>query len=265
MDVSRPSRLAAAGLFLAMVSPFGFAQGRRASYDPASQPHSSKREDGFVDFTVKRINPLNRDYGQCLDEGRKVLLGETIKNGYYWSNVTALGFLGCLFIIIVYQHGVQTRRAATAAEALGQYERALSRANVQVEEATKRNHGLTEDMTALKELALHSQSPPTEAANQSTVRQARSRVASTQASTTAELKNGAAKLEMDHKATAAAVAAPSQIGLFKPEVDLVTKVNALQQQLSRSEEREKLLRRQLNEAGRKLQAEQERNRSLKGE
>jgi hypothetical protein len=53
--------------------------------------------------------------------------------------------------------------------------------------------------------------------------------------------------------------------LFKPEVDLITKVNSLQQQLGRSKQLESELRRQLNEAGRKLQAEQEKNRTLKGE
>jgi len=39
----------------------------------------------------------------------------------------------------------------------------------------------------------------------------------------------------------------------------------LEQQLGRSHELEKHLRHQLNETGRRLQAEQERNRSLKGE
>jgi hypothetical protein len=53
--------------------------------------------------------------------------------------------------------------------------------------------------------------------------------------------------------------------LFKPEVELVTRVNSLEQQLGRSHETEKHLRRQLNEAGRKLQAEQERNRSSRVE
>ena len=42
------------------------------------------------------------------------------------------------------------------------------------------------------------------------------------------------------------------------------KVNALEQQLTRAEEQQKELRRQLNESGRKLQAEQEKNRALKG-
>jgi len=56
----------------------------------------------------------------------------------------------------------------------------------------------------------------------------------------------------------------NQIGLFKPDVDLIMKVNALEQQLRRSQDEAKLLRRQLNDSDRRLQDEQQRNRSLKG-
>jgi len=111
-------------------------------------------------FTLKRINPADKDYGQCLDEGRKILLEETMRNGYFWSNLVALGLLVCLFVIIVYQRRVRACREWTAAEMLAQYEHALSRANAQVEEATNRNRGLMEALTTLRESALRSQAPP---------------------------------------------------------------------------------------------------------
>jgi hypothetical protein len=56
----------------------------------------------------------------------------------------------------------------------------------------------------------------------------------------------------------------NQIALFKPDVDLIMKVNSLEQQLGRSQDEAKLLRRQLNESDRRCQEEQQRNRSLKG-
>jgi len=55
------------------------------------------------------------------------------------------------------------------------------------------------------------------------------------------------------------------MGLFKPDVDLVMKVNSLEQQLGRSRDEAKLLRRQVNEAVQRAQAEQEKNRALKGQ
>ena len=265
MDVSRPSRIVVAGLFLAMLPSLCFAQARRSGYDPAAQAQSPWQKDGFVDFALKRINPADKDYGQCLDDGRKMLLEETIRNGYFWSNLVALGLLACLFIIIVYQHRVQTCREWTAAEMLAQHEHALARANAQVEEATSKNRGLTEALTALRESALRSQAPPGEAQDRPALQTVSSRVSSIPASQVATPKNGNAATAPSRSARAATATPPAnQIGLFKPEVDLVMKVNSLEQQLGRSQDEAKLLRRQLNESDRRLQEEQQRNRSLKG-
>ena len=269
MDVSRPSRIVVAGLFLAMLPSLCFAQARPSGYDPAAQAQSPRQKDGFVDFALKRINPADKDYGQCLDEGRKLLIEETMRNGYFWSNLVALGLLACLFVIIVYQHRVQTCREWTAAEMLAQHEHALSRANAQVEEATSRNRGLMEALTALRESALRSQSPPGEAQDRPAPQTVRSRTSSIPASQVATPKNGNATsapeplCERSDRNTPANQPA-NQIGLFKPEVELVMKVNSLEQQLGRSQDEAKLLRRQLNESDRRLQEEQQRNRSLKG-
>jgi hypothetical protein len=269
MDVSRPSRIVVAGLFLAMLPFVCFAQAHRSGYDPAVQPQSSKPNDSFVDFALKRINPADKDYGQCLDEGRKLLVEETMRNGYFWSNLVALGLLACLFVIIVYQHRLQTCRVWTTAEMLAQHEHALARANAQVEEATNRNRGLMEALTALRESALRSQAPPGEVQDPPAPQTVRSRTSSIPASQVATPKNGNATSAGDRSVSAAtgtrsANQPANQIGLFKPEVDLVMKVNSLEQQLGRSQDEAKLLRRQLNESDRRLQEEQQRNRSLKG-
>jgi hypothetical protein len=264
MDVSRPSRIVVAGLFLAMLPSLCFAQARRSGFDPAAQAQAPRPKDGFVDFALRRINPADKDYGQCLDEGRKILLEQTMRNGYFWSNLVALGLLACLFVIIVYQHRVQTCRQWTAAEMLAQYEHSLSRANAQVEEATSRNRGLMEALTTLRESALRSQAPA-EAQDRPALQTASNRTSSIPASQVATPKNGNAATAPSRSARAATAAPPAnQIGLFKPEVDLVMKVNSLEQQLGRSQDEAKLLRRQLNESDRRLQEEQQRNRSLKG-
>jgi len=265
MDVSRTSRVIVAGLFLAMLPFLCFAQVHRSGYDPAAQAQSPRQKDGFVDFALKRINPADKDYGQCLDEARKLLLEETMRNAYFWSNLVALGLLACLFVIIVYQHRVQTCREWTAAEMLAQHEHALARANAQVEEATSRNRGLMEALTALRESALRSQVPPGEVQDRPALQTVSSRASSIPASQVAAPKNGNAATAPSRSARAATATPPAnQIGLFKPEVDLVMKVNSLEQQLGRSQDEAKLLRRQLNESDRRLQEEQQRNRSLKG-
>ena len=265
MDVNRTSRVAIAGLCLAMLPLLCFAQERRPTYDPTGHAQSSKPKDGFVDFALKSINPADKDYGQCLDEGRKMLLEETVRNGYFWSNLVALGLLACLFVIIVYQHRVQTSREWSAAETLAQYECSLSRANAQVEEAANRNRGLMEALSALRESALRPQSSTVEAQDRPAVETVGNGASSIPASQVASTKSSSVTSAPSRSARAATAAPPAnQIGLFKPDVDLIMKVNSLEQQLCRSQDEAKLLRRQLNESDRRLQEEQQRNRSLKG-
>jgi hypothetical protein len=254
-----------AGLFLAMLPWLCFAQARRSGYDPSSQPQSSRQKTGFVDFALKSINPADKDYGQCFDEGRKILLEETVKKGYFWSNLVALGLLAFLFVIILYLHKVQTRRDWAAAEILGQHQHALSRANAEVEQATSKNRGLMEALTTLRESALRPQAPPGEAQEHPVPQSVRSRTSGIPASQVASTKSSNATSATDRSPSAADATRPTnQIGLFKPDVDLIMKVNSLEQQLGRSQDEAKLLRRQLSESDRRLQEEQQRNRSLKG-
>jgi hypothetical protein len=265
MDVNRTFRIAVACLFLAMLPPVCFAQGRHPAGDSAGQPPSSKPKDGFVDFALKSINASDKDYGQCLDESRKILVDESVRNGYFWSNLIALGLLACLFIIIVYQHRVLAVRKWTAAEVLTQYENSLSRANAQVEEATSRNRGLMESLTALRESTLRSQASRAETQELPAAKTVGSRTSGLPASQVASTKSNDIKSALGRSTRAATpTSAADQIGLFKPDVDLVMKVNSLEQQLGRSQDEAKLLRRQLDESDRRLQEEQQRNRSLKG-
>jgi hypothetical protein len=218
-----------------------------------------------VDYTLGRINPSDKDFGECVDQGRKLVLQESIQNGYFWSNVVTLSLLGCLFIIVVYQHRQRVRREWTIAEILQQYEHALLRANTQVDEATKRNSELSEELTSARENTSRSPIVLTERRESPTPR-----VTSKPTADTPPVEATAAKSTVvstgdtapNGRRNGSKVA--NQMGLFKPEVDLILKVNSLEQQLGRSQEQEKQLRRQLSQADLRLQAEQQKNRTLKG-
>ena len=124
--MKRSCRIAAAALLIATLLPVLAAQSGHFSHDHAPDQRSSRPQDGFLDFTLKRINPSDANYGQCFGEGRTMLLEETVRNGYFWSNVLALGLLGCLFIIIVYQHRIQAKREWTIADMVRQLEQSLA-------------------------------------------------------------------------------------------------------------------------------------------
>ena len=264
MDVKTTIRVIIVPLIVLALAPSSWPQAARSRYDPAANERRPKPRAGFVDFTLKRINPSDKDYGQIISAGRNLLLAETIENGYFWSNVVSLGLLGCLFILVVYQQKHLNRAEWKSAEIVAQYEYALKRANVQVADATKRNSEIIEVLVGLKESTVCAQPARTNNNEAPVARQSRARPADTPASTAESPKNGTNKAVKATATTTAGADAAAQIGLFKPDVDLITRVNSLEQLLARSKGRENELVRQLNEAGRKLQAEQDKNRSLKG-
>ena len=264
MDVKTTIRVIIVPLLVLALAPSSWPQAAKSSYDPAANERRSKPRAGFVDFTLKRINPSDKDYGQMISAGRNLLLAETIENGYFWSNVVSLGLLGCLFILVVYQQKHLNRVEWKSAEIVAQYEYALKRANVQVADATKRNSEIIEVLVGLKESNVCAQPARTNNNEAPVARPSRPRPADPPASTAESPKNGTNKAVKATATTTAGADAAAQIGLFKPDVDLITRVNSLEQLLARSKGRENELVRQLNEAGRKLQAEQDKNRSLKG-
>lgn len=266
MGVRRRVRSVAVSLLLVVLTSFARAQAPRSKFDPAAKGRPRTPSQSFIDFTLKRINPSDKNYGECIDENRRVVLEETIENGYFWSNVVALGLLGCLFVVILYQHTVQRNRRRTAAEMLAQHDRAVARANALVEDATKKNVSLVEALAALRESALRSRELPADVPDHSRRPAPRSRAASAPPLPSTPAKEISAKPAVARAvSTATATDTANQIRLFRPDTDLVMKVNALEQQLGRSRDETKLLRRQLNEAEQRVQAEQQKNRTLKGD
>src|SRR5205807_5932614 len=145
MTVRRTKTIVVACLLLTLAPQVLYSQTRQAnSGEPASGQPKKQQRDGFVDYTLKRINPTDKNYGECIDDGRRLLLNDTIESKYFWSNVLTLGLLLALFLVILFQWGLLNRRALIYAGALRQYQSALARAEAHGEEATRRNHTFME-------------------------------------------------------------------------------------------------------------------------
>jgi hypothetical protein len=174
--------------------------------------------------------------------------------------------LGCLFILVVYQQKHLNRAEWKSAEILAQYEHALARSHGQVEDANKRNQGFMQSLSELKESALRAPGLPTDApdVNGSPTRP---RTSTGLKKTTAPPTNGNAKavVATEPANEPAKAVTSAQIALFNRDGDLVMKLNSQEQQITAMREQMNLLRRQLTESERKVRAEQEKNRSLKGE
>jgi hypothetical protein len=237
-----------------------------AKYDPARPPQPLHSRRGFLDFTLGQINQSDQDYGQAVAIERNRLSRETINNGYFWSNLVALALLGLLFFVVSYQQRRTNRAAWDSAEVVARYEHALQRANAQIADASRRNHDLIHCLTKLRETVVLPESDHDEPSDATLSRETRKRQAEIVSFVPDTPRSKPAKPTKNSATGSADVpAAPgTQIGLFKSEVDFIVKINSLEQQLAQHRDVEKELHRQLNEAERKVQAEQGKNRTLKG-
>jgi hypothetical protein len=214
------------------------AQSDSNKHDRAARPLSVKRNESFFDYTLKRINPADIDYGSRWGQWRKAVVEETAKNRYFWSNVTAVGLLGYLFLIIVCQRNTQTRREWATAELLTQYSHALIRANAQILDLTSKNHDLANAATNAREQAIHPLLPPNESpAMGELARPPKFQITPSKTAASTDSARTPSRVQPTE--------AGKQIALFTPEVDLMMTVNSLKQQLAHSEERNTLLQRRM--------------------
>jgi hypothetical protein len=263
MEVSRAFRIAVAALSIAALSVLSSAQPGQNRYDPAARKAASRPGDSFLDFTLKRLNPAGQDYGKCLDEGRALLLDESLRNGYFWSNLVALSLLGCLLLLIIYQHRLETRRDWTAAQVVAEYEQALARSNAQVDQVTKSNHGLNDALAAIREPALGSTLKHQNSAQRTSSTATEDRAPRPQPASPPP-RATPVKPAIEPGATiGVATGSRPQMAPSKLDADIVARINLLEQQLAYAQEENKQLRQRVAERDRRLEPEQQGNRQFK--
>ena len=241
-----------------------------------------KEKPGLFEFATKRVNANDLDYGQCIDEARRIAIEDTIQRGYFWSNVLTVALSCFLLAIVIHQRRVQINREQTAATVLAQYHNALTRANSQITEATSKNHSLMQllmgtDLPLSEAPRSNEPNPQPQPRQGADKRNKTGTIESpTPPSTAAASSSASTKSEKpgdpDRPAIPDVVTEKSKLtkptikaSLVTSDVDLVAKVNSLQQQLAASQEREKQLRRQLNSSEVRLQKEQQKNQTLKSD
>jgi hypothetical protein len=238
MDVRRTVSVGVLLLLLPSIAP---CQPNRNKQDQPTQLHAHKRDDSFLQYTLKQVNPTDVDYGSRGARWRKAFVKRTLANRYFWSNTIALALLAGLSLATLYQWNSQSRRAWATADVLIQYEHALTRANVQIQDLTAKNHVLAAAIVDKKEQARHSSSTPPlsreESPAKGTANPERLRIEPSRTAVSKEAQPTQKHVQVTENG--------SQITLFTTEVDLMMTVNSLKQQLAHSEEKNTLLLRRI--------------------
>lgn len=231
------------------------ATAQRSKFDPAgSQP--AKQHDSIVDFTLKQINPGNKDYGQCIAEARRMALDESIKSGLYWSNLVALSLFALSLLTLAYQVREQARRERIVAGILCQYHNGWLRARSTASELAAKYNALVASTNAAAESQLRQAIPEAVTSAGGAVRPP-----SNGGSTAPIVSSRAAETTVAKSVTASRLTAASATPV--QAVDLISSNNALQHQLELARHREQNLRQQLNSSEQKLEEEKRKNRSVK--
>src|SRR5258708_39982089 len=63
----------------------------KSNSDQGASSQAKRSREGFADYALKRINPTDRNYGECIDDARRLLLTATIEDGYFWASALTIG------------------------------------------------------------------------------------------------------------------------------------------------------------------------------
>lgn len=233
-------------LLIAISAPLALSQ--RSSYDPAANNRNDRR--GFADFVLKQINPQNNDYGCEIEEARKLVVAETVKNIDFWTIVVALGLLIFSFFILISQHRNRDRLEVLGARFLSQYHNALVDAHNQANRVIRRHNELVSATDRVVEKVQLGHPPDLEPAvfGSEPIHTLRSKSPTTIALKKIVTRNQAVLSEPLATKT---LASPNSAS----EVDLIAQIKNLQRQLAASHEREKNLKGELNKVRRNGQGE----------
>ena len=66
-----------------------------------SAPQPAAKHQGFFDYALGKINPHGNDYGASIESKRNAIVGNTIDDLYFWSNVATLLLLSGLVGVVL--------------------------------------------------------------------------------------------------------------------------------------------------------------------
>ena len=125
-----------------------------------SQPPA--KHQGFFDYALGKINPRGNDYGATLESKRNAIVGNTIDDLYFWSNVVTLLMLSGLVGIVLLQWRASDKHEVIAASLIAQLWNGRVSDRIEIERRTEQFNQLVEAHNADVEKALSQKSTASE-------------------------------------------------------------------------------------------------------
>jgi hypothetical protein len=219
---------------------------------------SPPKRQGFLDYALGKVNPTDTDYGYKMASARNAVVGATIDDLYFWSNVVTLLLLCGLAAIVLFQWRAMHKRELIAASLIAQLWNGRVSDRVEIEHRTEQFNQLVEDHNVNAERSLTAKCQPNTDEEQATSELKRTvegldkrrtkKIASAQEATANLFSN----ILPDAQSTET-----TGTGLQQKNVMLERQVEAMRNT-------EANLRRRLNDTMTQLEQERNRNQTLKG-
>jgi hypothetical protein len=221
-----------------------------------TSPHPARKQQGFFDYVLGKVNPNGNDYGASMQVGRDAVVEHSIDDLYFWSNAMTLLLLTGVSSIAFLQWRSADKREVIAASLIAQLWNGRVSDRIELERRTEQFNKLTATHNAEVERALVLKSQSSEQENESTRKLNKN------------VRSLAGKDEIKGNKDAAAGAAKSEvISDATPDMSAVNLQQSnllLQRRVEAMQNNEQNLKQRLNQTTLLLDQERRRNATLKG-
>ena len=206
------------------------------------------KRQGFFDYALGKVNPYDTDYGSRMVAARGAVVGYTIDDLYFWSNVVTLLLLCGLAAIVLFQWRAMNKRELIAASLIAQLWNGRVNDRIEIERRTQQFNQLVETHNAEVEATMSGKQGPSEAAVD---------MAGSLKGSIRNLAEGKGISPMEAEKIAASASDGTAASLEQSNLLLQRRVEALQNS-------EQNLKQRLNQTTVLLDQERRRNATLKG-
>jgi hypothetical protein len=243
-------------LLLCLVAPDLASQTQMAQ--PIKNGQTLHQRQGFFDYALSKINPSNGDYGAATASTRDSIVGHTIDDLYFWSNLVTLILLGCAAGILYFEWRAAAKKEIIAASIIAELWNGRISDTIEITSRTEQFNQLVERHNAEVERALMAKQQPNQAVE----------------TDTSDLKHTIQVLEQKAKASSEDAAEGSSdvpdTSLADPSLTGNSSISVQQQalllvhRLEATRNTERNLKERLNRANAQLEQERRRNQTPKG-
>jgi hypothetical protein len=227
--------------------------------DPPSAPHQTARKSqGFLDYTLGKINPANKDYGLSAGDLRAEAVHGSIDDLYFWSNLVTLGLLATITVIRILEHRSAEKKEVICVTLITQLWNRRVSDLIEIERRTIQYNALAErnNREVERGLMTSSKAPDTEEASSSTIKRTVEKL---------ERRSAPAQSSPPSRPPVERASQSNDTPSSPPEsVDPTQRTLLLERQIEAMRNTEQNLKERLNQTTFQLEQERQRNAALKG-